>query len=103
MDDFISSFVSRKHGLKRDPSILTLLYSPMTDFVKNLVKNGLFWEILQTKIHLETTQKVPNDHLADEVVMILNWPLIQQPLRLPAHVGCKESNCPSKYGNTIFF
>ena len=28
---------------------------------------GLFREMLQTKIHLETAQKLPKDHLADEV------------------------------------
>ena len=54
---------------------LTLLYSPMIDFIfsnktflkQELVKNGLFREILQTNIHLETAQKLLNDHLADEV------------------------------------
>ena len=42
----------------------------MTDFIfwkQNLVKSGLFREILQTKFHLETAQKLRNDHLADEV------------------------------------
>ena len=42
----------------------------MTDFIfskQNLVKSGMFREILQTKIHLETAQKLTNDHLAGEV------------------------------------
>ena len=41
----------------------------MTDFIfskQNLVKSGLFREILQTGIHLETAQKLSNDHLADK-------------------------------------
>ena len=34
---------------------------------QNIVSMGLFWEILQTKIHLKTAHKLPRDHLADEV------------------------------------
>ena len=44
----------------------------MVDFIfskQNLISMGLFREILQAKIHLETAQKLPNDHFADESVM----------------------------------
>ena len=34
---------------------------------KTFLKMGEMGEILQIKIHLKTTQKLPNDHIADEV------------------------------------
>ena len=66
LTSFVLSFVSRKHGFTRDPSKKNLdlyLPDPMADIHFLKVKPclmGLFREILQTKIHLETALKLPN-------------------------------------------
>ena len=73
--DFISSFVLRKHGLKRDPSLFwenevtgqcTTRSRLFTFSKQNLVKMACFEKFYRPKIHLEAAQKLPNDHLADE-------------------------------------
>ena len=69
--------VSRKHGLKRNPLLSSRKWSHSLDSVKvkvvlffqnkTLLKMACFEKFYKSKTHLETAQKLPNDHLAGEV------------------------------------